>query len=350
MTVEVEDDISADVAAAFRESVPDPAPVVAKPAEVAPVAPVEAKPEPVEAKAPEDKGAPQRAPDGKFAKSTETVLDTVAIGAPEPAETTFSPPNAWKAEAKAVFASLPPLAQEEIARRELDMQRGVQKLQQEASRYAPIEELLAPHRQQWAAQGINDAQAVQQLLGAHVWLTKDPQAALNYLARQYGAQLPQMGQAGPQPDPQYAALQNQLSTLQAEIRTQKQQEAQAAQTQTQTQIDAFAADPKNSYFEDVKADMATLLDAGRATDLQGAYDMAIWMRPDIRQLVQTDQAKAKQAEKTAADRAKADAAKKAGGSITGSSSANGSAVTAVNQNSSIEDDVRSAWQSAAGRA
>ncbi len=56
---------------------------------------------------------------------------------------------------------------------------------------------------------------------------------------------------------------------------------EAAQTRINGEIQAFAADPSHPRFNQVKAQMAQLLQSGRAHTLQEAYDMATAGSPDL---------------------------------------------------------------------
>lgn len=346
--MEDEDDIGADIAAAFAEHQGN----VPEPVEPQPTA----APEPVEAKEPAEAGR-ARDETGKFAKAPETAQsdpDTSAV--PETTETASSdirPPASWKAEAKAIFNDLPPLAREEIARRELDMQRGAELLKVRLAHYAPLDEILAPRQEKLSLNGHTNATYIRALVAADDMLSNPATAAqaMAQLAQMYGIPYGQ-GQA-PAPQSQDPGLQTvfqQIQTLEQRLQAKEQAEQEVANHTCRTQIDAFQADPKNLYFEDVKPQMAVLLKSGEAQDLQDAYDKACWMQPNIRALVLADQKKAEQAAATTEARAKVEAAKRASGSVVGSSGLGASAKPPVNQNTSIEDDVRLAMQSIGGRA
>ncbi len=126
------------------------------------------------------------------------------------------------------------------------------------------------------------------------------------------------------------------------------QQLQVLQSQVQTaqtapivsQIDAFQNDPANLYFENVRDDMAVLLHNGKASDLKEAYDMACWMRPDIRPFLQTVQAPAVPVQEKVAQ------AKRAAVSVTGSPGQS----RIPKSNGTIEDDIRAAFEEVAGSA
>jgi hypothetical protein len=118
---------------------------------------------------------------------------------------------------------------------------------------------------------------------------------------------------------------------------------------TETQVDAFLSDPANAHADDVLDDMIALINAGRATSLQDAYDAACWMRPDIRQQLISQTAQAPVREQQAQRAAAADQARRASRSISGSSAPGPTRDAARGQPTSIRDSLRDAMRSARGQ-
>jgi len=339
---DMEDDIRAAMAS-LEADAPEPAEEVV----VAPEAVItEAEPAPeTEEKASE---GPERGPDGKFiAKQPETVQDTPD----QPSEAVADPavklairaPASWSPAAKATFDNLPPEVQQAVAKREQEIDHGLRRKSEEVKRYEPLEQLIAPRRAVWAAQGMDEASAIKTLLAAQDLLERDPKQGLEFLARSYGVSLnnlsaqpqgqPRPAQPAPDSHPEIAYLKQQLQDLQAQVQT-----AQTAPLVSQ--IEAFQNDPANLYFENVRDDMAVLLNNGKAADLKEAYDMACWMRPDIRPFLQTAQAPAVPVQDKAAQ------ARRAAVSVTGSPGQ-----TAIRKsNGTIEDDIRAAFEEVSGTA
>jgi hypothetical protein len=356
-----EDDIAADIRAAM-DGPSEAAPVAEAPAPAAP----EAAPPPAADRSRDEQG--------RFAPKTEETVAPKAqpvANPPDQAQASdansvpasvdqeearpFGPPIVWRPEQKAQFATLPTWAQEAIARREEVGEQGVAKLKQQLDGFQPIDSVLAPHRERWQMAGMSDVQALQSLLAAQSYLERDAQGAIEFLARQYGVslgqvQLAQQGtpQGQPQPAPEFQALQRQLQDLQATIAQRDQAAEQARRQETQSVIDAFAKDPQNLYFNEVREEMAALMQAGRAPDLQAAYDMAVWARPDIRKLIQADEAQRSQAASQEQERQRAAAARQAGGSITGDTLGGHKPAAAPGSSNSIEDDIRRAFEIHAG--
>lgn len=337
-------DLTDDLRAAFdAASVPEP--VETKAPE-----PVADAPEPEPAQEPEkpaeegEKG-PIRGPDGKFlAKDAEKAQDTpqepLSEVAEPPSQVVTRPPSSWSPAAKAAFADLPDDVKAAVAKREREIDAGLRSKAEEVKRYEPLEQAIAPYRQKWQVAGVDEAQAVKQLLAASDWLERDPANAIAYLARQYGVNVG--GQ--PQAQPQHPAQPNQgqppeFQQLQAEIARLRQQVEQASQAPILSEVEAFKSDPANLYFDNVRDDMALLIDAGKAKTLREAYDMACYMNPEIRPLLMQAPAPVQQ-------KAKVEQAKRAAASITGSP---GNPVQ-PKSNGSIEDDLRSAFLEVSGTA
>jgi hypothetical protein len=338
---DMEDDIRAAMAEVSGNA-PEPAP--AEEVVVAPEAIIEAE-------TPHDDGEKAadgrvRGPDGKFiAKAAETVQDTPD----QPSEAVADPavklairaPASWSPAAKATFDKLPPEVQQAVAKREQEIDHGLRRKSEEVKRYEPLEQVLAPRRAQWAAQGMDEVHAVKTLLAAQDLLEKNPMQGLEFLARSYGVNLntaqpqgqPYQAQPARDSHPEIAALKQQLQVLQSQVQT-----AQTAPIVSQ--IDAFQNDPANLYFENVRDDMAVLLHNGKASDLKEAYEMACWMRPDIRPFLQTAQAPAAPVQDKAAQ------ARRAAVSVTGSPGQ----TRIPKSNGSIEDDIRAAFEEVAGAA
>jgi hypothetical protein len=338
---DMEDDIRAAMAEVSGNA-PEPAPV--EEVVVAPEAVIEAEtPHDDSEKAADGR---VRGPDGKFiAKAPEMVQDTPdqpseAVADPA-AKLAIRAPASWSPAAKATFDKLPPEVQQAVAKREQEIDHGLRRKSEEVKRYEPLEQVLAPRRAQWAAQGMDEVHAVKTLLAAQDLLEKNPMQGLEFLARSYGVNLntaqpqgqPYQAQPAPDSHPEIAALKQQLQVLQSQVQT-----AQTAPIVSQ--IDAFQNDPANLYFENVRDDMAVLLHNGKASDLKEAYEMACWMRPDIRPFLQTAQAPAAPVQDKAAQ------ARRAAVSVTGSPGQ----TRIPKSNGSIEDDIRAAFEEVAGAA
>lgn len=338
----VENDIADDIRAAMAVETPD-APEPAEPV-------IEAVAEDVSTTiddVPSEDGR-KRGPDGKFiAKDVESAQDTTDQPSKEVADPASQPvtraPSSWSPAAKAEFDKLPAPVQQAVAKREQEIDQGLRRKAEELKRYEPLEQVLAPRRDLWAAQGMDETQAIKTLLAAQDLLEKNPMQGLEYLAKAYGvnlsgqAQAPQPGQ----PAPAQAGQAPEIEQLRAQV-AQLQQSVQYSQTAPLvSEVEAFFSDPANLYAENVRSDMARLLETGMASTLKDAYDKACRVRDDIWPLVQPAPSNGGM---NGAERAMR--AKNAAVSVTGTPSS----APALASSGSIEDDIRLAMQTASGRA
>jgi hypothetical protein len=289
---------------------------------------------------------------GRFARKTETAAAPEAgspsptveveqaaaspqVSPPEdkPAEPAQQPaaaieaPTSWNAAARDLFTKADPALREYIAKRDAEQQAGVAKLKQAYESKAAFAEVMwkqiAPYEQLLRQEGTTPDRAVASLMQtAAVLRTGSPEqkaTALAQVARQYGidighvAHISQTPQAGP--DPAVHRVMQELEQVKATLAQQRQAEQQQKQQQFVSEIESFKSSAP--HFDAVREDMAALLDSGRATTLQEAYDRAVWMNPTTRAIVQAEtQAKA-EAERKAAQAAQVAKAKSAAVSVTG---------------------------------
>ena len=273
--------------------------------------------------------ADERARDaqGRFAKPAEAVhrppSEPNAQGAvaEPPKQETIRPPASWSATAKADFEKLAPHIQQEVLKREKDIEQGQAQWQSKGERLNRLDAVLGPRSDWLRLRGVSEDQFVGQLVAAHDLLEKDGPSGIAYLARQYGVDLRQFGQGGPaQAAPQQnmppviQQLLSKVQSLESTLTQQRGQANQAAMSQVVSQIEAFKADPKHLYFENVQADMENLLRSGRSQTLEDAYDKAVWANPETRPLMQ----RALDEQRAADARQRTHAARQASGSVIGS--------------------------------
>ena len=315
---------------------------------------------------------------GRFAKAAETaetapVLQTAAPAAPaEPAapvvqQAVVDPaqpapvepaavraPDAWSPAAKVKFSGLDPEIQQEIVRREAEVHKGFTKQDEQRNVGKAFGDVVTPYLPLIRSEGGNPIAAVQDLLQTAYTLRTAPQeqkqSMLIGLANQFGIDLNGVfqrlanGQQAPQVDPQVATLQQQVAQLQQDRNSGQRHVEQQEETQRQQTIESFAADPKNPFFTNVKPEMVALLRDSRAKDLQEAYDMACWARPDIRQILlqQKDQQRTDEA------RSKVNRARAASVSVSGSPSG-GVGAGVSNPNASLRDTIAAAMRESSGQ-
>lgn len=233
------------------------------------------------------------------AEQTEQTEETEQPDQPEAAEpeaprAPISAPVSWSDEEKAEFGKLPPELQAVVLRRESERDRAfnlkTQEIAAEKAKYAEIDRLLEPHRQEMRLAGLSDAQGLQRLMAAHEALKTNPARAIQWICNEYGIDLQALTADQPAADPQAQHLTRAFQSLAQKVETIEQRAQREAEEATQQRIQAFASDPAHQHFALVRTDMAALLQAGRATDLKDAYEKACWANPEVRAIIQAEQA------------------------------------------------------------
>jgi len=237
--------------------------------------------------------ARQRDEQGKFAPKAQEVTES----APEPVEPKPErrAPSSWKPAAQEAFLKADrgePLTPEEVRiltaeaeRRESDFHKGVESFKTHAQKARAYEQAIAPYQQTLNQLGVDAPTAISKLLQAdHTLRYADPVAKAQYfqsLAQQYGIDLGQVQNVQPQ-DPQTQYLMQQLNELRQTQQMWQNSIQEQERSKANHELENFAASDK-AHFEAVRNDMADLLESGKAQSLEQAYEMAIWMRPDVRQ-------------------------------------------------------------------
>lgn len=267
---------------------------------------------------------------GRFAKGAKAeeadVKDSTAP-APEANATATQPnvevaPNSWKAEAKAKWSSVSPEIRAEILRREEEVHRGFSRLDEERNLGKHFNEAVTPYLPMIQAEGANALDAVKNLLHTAYQLrvANPTQKAdlLIQLAHTYGADLNrfQNSSANNAADP-VRHLQSELAHLKHQLYQQETYKNQVEQSSLQQQIDSFRSDPKHQHFEQVRNEMGAFLQSGVAKNLEEAYEMAVWGRPDIRSTLLESQMTEREAQKATEIKQRAEAARRASPSVRG---------------------------------
>lgn len=287
---------------------------------------------------------PTRARDeaGRFtpAELAQQAADKAAA-VEQPAPEAKRAPSSWKKDAAAEFDKLPPHVQDEVLRRETDFHKGIEGFKQHADLGRSMERALQPYMQTIQQLGVPPDQAVGALLRADAMLRNpDPAQRAQYfatLAQQYGIDLGQAAQV-PQRDPYTFQLEQQLQ----QIRQQQEQFQQSQQERERESLNSEIQrkrDELGDSFEVLKDDAAALLQAGRASDIDDAFEKAQYANPQTRQaLLEQQRSEALKQAQTQALNARA---KAAAVSVKGSSPASGNGAAPTNLRAALE----SAWNS-----
>ena len=222
----------------------------------------------------------------------DTVDPAAEAAKPEPKQ----PPPSWKANVREQFANLPAEVQDEVLRRQADFHKGIDQYRQDADYGRGLKAVLSPYAQDFASLGVNEAQAVGNLLQTERILRmgspEQKLAVISSIVQSYGVPLEALiSDDGNVRDAamQNSALMTRINRLEQQLHGFTSQQQQQESSRVQSDIQAFASDPANKWFNDVREDMGRLLNSGMATDLKDAYDKACNMRSDIRAAILTQQ-------------------------------------------------------------
>ena len=236
-----------------------------------------------------------------------------------------SPPEHWSEEGQAIFMEADERVRDFMLSRENDFNKGIEEKSNELKSYRdvfePYESLIPP--------GTTQPQVIQQLLNAQALLQRNPVEGIKWLMQSYGVDEKQFAPTETPVktdnvddvyvDPQVKALQQRID----ELTNTREQDVRAAEMARQnallTEVNKFqnATDDDGEllhpHFNAVYGVMAGLLQSGRATDMEEAYQRAVWSVPEYReQEVEQkakDYAEKQLAEKTEAAQKAAEASK-----------------------------------------
>lgn len=249
----------------------------------------------------EPKAGPERDEQGRFKAKAPDGTETIVEGEqkPEPkaveeqpatedepkaAESAFpEAPSSWTKDAKEAYAELPENLKAEIHRRENDFHRGIEKFRGMANIGEVLHKEISPYAELIQQNGTNAPAVIRNLLSTQKTLLQGtPEEKANTVASilsEYGIDTELVNAAIQNPraprDPAISHLTEQVSALQKQL-------SEAQVSPYMQAVETFAADPKNEYFPIVQDDMLALLQMGRASDLQDAYNKAIWTNPESR--------------------------------------------------------------------
>ena len=252
-------------------------------------------------------------------------------------------PQSWKGDAKKLWEQLPLQVRQEVARRERDMQVKLQESAQDRTRVHQMVEVMTPHRERIMASYGDPLRAVDSLLKTEAVLHGGTQMQKAQMVAQiiqgFGIDIGTLdsvlaGQPVPEQVQQQsnieALLNQRLAPFQQFLQQQQMREAQYAQQtqqQAQTTVEQMASDARYPYFNDVRQEMADIIEMGArrgvAISLEDAYHRAVRINDGLYQASQTrESAQSSQQAALDAHRA-AQAAKGASVSVSGSPVANG---------------------------
>lgn len=226
---------------------------------------------------------------GRFASTQETPPETESP--PEqlvdPVAEDMLPPEVQRLglrkEEAAEWNKASPVLQQALLRRSEEMHKGLEQYRGAAQFGSKMAETFRPYEQTLQQLGVSHDVAIGKLLEADNVLRhgapEQKAFAIQSLMQQYGIDMGQVNNL-PQVDPQVMALQNQIQQMQGHFSNLQRTQAEREQETLNSEISQFAEG--REHFEQVREDMAALLQAGRATNLSDAYEQAIWANPTTR--------------------------------------------------------------------
>lgn len=234
----------------------------------------------------------------------------------EPKEETAksNPPAHLSATTKAIWNDLAPEVRAEYLRQEQVINKLRSEHAKERGRIEKIDSVLSERRQMLAATYGDEANGLKTLFAISDFAGKDPIGFVQWFSKHQGIDLrrlvPQQGQQQPI-DPTVMALRQQVEQLNQQLTGFTQSQQNAAMGQVDTMFKEFSSNPEVKYLEDVKEDMAFLLENGKANDFKDAYDKACKLNPQIVELIETEKQAEREAQKRKEAQEAANKAKKA---------------------------------------
>lgn len=222
-----------------------------------------------------------------------------AVDAPaqpnQPAKQPTKAPQSWKPAVRERFASLSQDVQQEILRREFEINDTLAKTTQERRVAQDFIKAITPYQDFFKSQGIHPMAATQTMLNVskvlHTGTMAERATVLANMVRHHKIDFKELdaafekvfsGQQAPAIDPQ---LDQRLRAIEQATIAQQREKQQVAQNHINNHIQEFAKNPKNEFFNDVVGHMSALLQSGQAPDLQTAYDQACWANPGVRKVL-----------------------------------------------------------------
>jgi len=243
----------------------------------------------------------------------------------EPADAAITAPQSMSAKDREAFYTLPPESQQWISDRvkeqEADYTRKTMEVAEQRKFYEKIEQAIAPRRQQFAMNGMDDSTALTQLFALSDYAERDPVSFTRYLLHNRGIPLSALtDNAGVEPgDPQIVDLQQRLAAQENHLAQQNQQQLQQQSQVVTGVINDFAA--AHPFYEELHDDMVPIVvtlkesKPGLSHDqyLDMAYKMAAAANDSVSSKMEIDRRAQANAERVAKAKENAANARRAGG-------------------------------------
>ncbi len=189
-------------------------------------------------------------------------------------------PKSFKKEFAEAFRSLTPEMRKYLHERESENTKGFSRLNNELQSRKWIDDFYASRQERLRRNGMNSPREWMDYLAKFDdAFAYDPESALNLLAQKFNL----AGRMHPSeyPNRQYQDISQRLASLEEGLRRQRMIDAQEVLAAFANARDD-AGELKHPHYEAVKAVIGALLGSGVASDLESAYEQAIWSDKNIR--------------------------------------------------------------------
>ena len=212
----------------------------------------------------------------------------------------FKAPASWKPQERELWSKVPPQLQARIKAREAETDALLRDTVQARQTHDFVNQLATGYAPLLAAEGMPDVGTGIKGMFETVALLQNgaPEMKAQKMAQliqHYGIDINALDQAlvgeDPQVDPNYQVQQMIDQRLQPvnQLLEQINQTRQQQFNQSQAQADREVSEFKGEFLQDVRVDMADLIDMaaarGQQMTLQEAYDKAVAIRPDLQQII-----------------------------------------------------------------
>lgn len=266
---------------------------------------------------------------GRFAKQEKKEEVEVAnVQQPVEQPVPQARPTTWKKEYLPIYdklASGQPLTPEEAKKvadytnqRENEYKTGVSTYKAEAMQAKELQEAITPFLPDLQQTGMKPAQFIKELGQANLVLLKgNPQQKLQMLgilANRYGvplAAVQQQQQGGNPPIVNQLlqvidGLQKKVADVEGKVGSVTTFQEQVQLKVLENEVQKLAGNPaKYPHFDELREQMAQLLEKGLAPDLESAYDTAQYLNPEVRQKLLSSSAQPAKGQVAAQARARA---------------------------------------------
>lgn len=306
----------------------------------------------------------ERGEDGKFKsdkpaeqivadETTEQAVQPTTEGKTEPALPAIDPPHSWTAEGKELWAKLPPefrRLQEIALSRDGESHKQITSQGERIKSHEPVERVINEFKDEFSRRSLTPDQGIRALIEAQRMLDANPIHGLVTIARTYGIDLQSLlsGQPGavPQADPAYGQLRQELAQVRGELKKYTDDHSASQQAADVALVKEFASKadatgkPLYPHFEELRQDMAFLLNGGRVTTLEAAYQMASRLNETVSKRIEADQRKAAEESKKAEEARKQAEEKKRAEEAAKAAKVNVKSTITNPSSKTLDDDLR----------